>query len=116
MILAIVGDLIFASKIGQTAKLAGITVDFATAEQKVMDFAGQQPRLIIVDLNFNAINPLSLIGKLKQHPHLHHTTILGFLSHVQADLRLAAQNAGCDLVLPRSAFSQNLSDILKQYL
>ena len=116
MILAIVGDLIFASKIGQTAKLAGIPVDFANAEEKAMDFAAQQPRLIIVDLNFNTINPLSLIGKLKQHPGLHHTTILGFLSHVQADLKLAAQNAGCDLVLPRSAFSQNLPDILKQYL
>lgn len=116
MILAIVGDLIFASKIGETAKRTGIAVDFATTEQKVMDFAAQQPRLIIIDLNFNTINPLSLIGKLKQHPNLHHTTILGFLSHVQADLKLAAQNAGCDLVLPRSAFSQNLSDILKQYL
>ena len=116
MILAIVGDLIFASKIEQTAKLDGIAVDFATVEQKVMDFAAQQPRLIIIDLNFNAINPLSLIGKLKQHPDLHRTTILGFVSHVQADLKLAAQNAGCDLVLPRSAFSQDLSDILKQYL
>lgn len=115
MILAIVGDLIFASKIGQTAKLAGIGVDFANAEQKVMDFAAQQPRLIIIDLNFNTINPLSLIGQLKQHPGLQQSTILGFLSHVQADLKLAAQNAGCDLVMPRSAFSKDLSDILKQY-
>jgi len=116
MILAIVGDLLFASKIGQTAKLAGIAVDFATGEQKAIDLAAQQPRLIIVDLNFNAINPLSLIGKLKQQPGLDQTTILGFLSHVQGDLKLAAQEAGCDLVMPRSAFSQNLSEILKQYV
>ena len=116
MVLAIVDDLIFASKIVQTAKLAGIDVDFATAEQQVMNFAAQQPRLIVIDLNFNAINPLSLIAKLKQHPGLRQTTVLGFLSHVQADLKVAAQNAGCDVVLPRSAFSQNLSDILKQYL
>ncbi len=115
MVLAIVGDLLFASKIGQTAKLAGIAVDFVTAEQKVMDSLGRQPTLIIIDLNFNTINPLSLISRLKQHPGPHPATILGFLSHVQADLKLAAQNAGCDLVLPRSAFSQNLSDILKQY-
>lgn len=116
MTLAIVGDLIFASKIGETAKRSGITVDFATTEQKVMDFAAQQPSLIIIDLNFNTINPLSLIDKLKRHPDLHQTTILGFLSHVQADLKLAAQNAGCDLVFPRSAFSQNLPDILRKYL
>ena len=116
MVLAIVGDLFFASKIGQTAKLAGIAIDFVTAEQEVMDSLARQPTLIIIDLNFSSINPLSLIGRLKQHPDLHATTILGFLSHVQADLKLAAQNAGCDLVLPRSAFSQDLSDILKQHL
>ena len=116
MILAIVGDLIFASKIVETAKLAGIAVDFATTEQKVMDFATRRPVLIIIDLNFNAINPLSLVGKLKSYPHLNQITILGFLSHVQADLKLAAEKAGCNVVLPRSAFSQNLPAILQQHL
>jgi len=43
------------------------------------------------------------------------TNIIGFLSHVQGDLKLRAQEAGCDMVLPRSAFSQNLPQLLRRH-
>jgi hypothetical protein len=42
-------------------------------------------------------------------------SLLGYLSHVQGELKLKAQEAGCDTVLPRSAFSQSLPQILKRY-
>ena len=38
--------------------------------------------------------------------------IVGFLSHVQRDLTAQAQAAGCDEVMPRSSFTQNLATIL----
>jgi DNA-binding NarL/FixJ family response regulator len=38
--------------------------------------------------------------------------VVGFLSHVQRDLAAQAQAAGCDEVLPRSSFTQNLAAIL----
>jgi hypothetical protein len=37
---------------------------------------------------------------------------VGFLSHVQRDLATQAQAAGCNEVMPRSAFTQNLAAIL----
>jgi len=40
--------------------------------------------------------------------------LLGFLSHVQVDLQRAAIAAGCDEVMPRSAFSANLNQILSR--
>jgi DNA-binding NarL/FixJ family response regulator len=38
--------------------------------------------------------------------------IVAFLSHVQRELAEQAKNAGCDEVMPRSSFTQNLVGIL----
>jgi len=43
------------------------------------------------------------------------TSIVGFLSHLQGDLKLKAVEAGCDTVMPRSAFSQSLPNLLRRY-
>ena len=114
-ILAVVDDLFFAAKISETAKRAGVGVEFATTEEAVLGFAAQKPSLIIVDLNLNTVQPLPLIAKLKSHPDLKQTSLLAFVSHVQGELKLRAQKAGCDMVLARSSFSQNLPQILKRH-
>jgi CheY-like chemotaxis protein len=114
-ILVVVDDLFFASKITETAKRAGLGVEFATSEEAVLAFAPQRPSLIIVDMNLNGVKPLPLIAKLKSHPDLNKTSILAFVSHVQGELKQQAQKAGCDMVLARSSFSQNLPQILKRY-
>jgi len=113
MVLAIVDDLFFAAKIRETARQSGITVEIAAGEQQVMDLAATRPSLVVIDLNCNKINPLQLIGRLKGDPGLAGVPILGFVSHVQDDLEVQARQAGCDTVLPRSAFSQNLAKILR---
>jgi hypothetical protein len=38
--------------------------------------------------------------------------LLGFFSHVQTELQQRAKEAGFDRVMPRSAFSKNLAEIL----
>ena len=43
------------------------------------------------------------------------TSIVGFLNHLQGDLKLKAVEAGCDTVMPRSAFSQSLPNLLRRY-
>ena len=70
------------------------------------------PALIIFDLNFEAVRPIESIRKLKGTDELKHISLLGYVSHVQTDLQRLAQEAGCDAVMPRSAFSKNLSQIL----
>jgi hypothetical protein len=42
-------------------------------------------------------------------------SIIGFLSHLQGDLKAKAVEAGCDVVMPRAAFSQNLPNLLRRY-
>ena len=39
----------------------------------------------------------------------------GFVSHVQGELKQKAQEAGCDVVMPRSAFSQTLPQLLRRH-
>jgi len=52
---------------------------------------------------------------LKSDEHTKGINLLAYVSHVQGDLKLQAQEAGCNMVLARSAFSQNLPQILKRH-
>jgi CheY-like chemotaxis protein len=92
--------------------MAGVTVDFAASLEKALELAKGQPPLVVVDLNCNGINTVELISRLRAQPELASSTLVGFVSHVQGDLRQAALDAGCDLVLPRSAFSRELPQLV----
>jgi hypothetical protein len=41
--------------------------------------------------------------------------MVGFISHVQTELKQKAQESGCDVVVARSSFAQNLPAILERY-
>jgi CheY-like chemotaxis protein len=114
-VLAVVNDLFFSAKITEAAKRAGVALQYVTTEKDLLEKAKSHPALIIFDLNFDAVQPLQLIQKLKQDAALKDISLLGYLSHVQGDLKLAAQQTGCDMVLPRSAFSMNLTEILSRH-
>jgi CheY-like chemotaxis protein len=114
-ILAVVDDLFFSVKISDAAKRTGLEVDFVKSEKDAVEKAKEKPLLIILDLNINALSPLKLIGKLKGSSELKSISILGFISHVQGELKQQAQDAGANMVMARSAFSQNLQQILRRH-
>jgi len=110
-VLAVVNDIFFQAKISGAAKQAGVALKYVTTEQGLLDNAQTFPELIVFDLNFTAVDPIQLIAKLKTDPALKQIRLLGYLSHVQTDLQKMAVAAGCDEVMPRSAFSMNLNQI-----
>jgi len=114
-VLAVLEDLFFTVKINEAAKRAGLPITFLKSEHDVLEQAKTQPALIILDINFQGIDPLNLIRKLKADEQTKRINLIGYLSHVQGELKLQAQEAGCDMVMPRSAFSQNLPQILKRH-
>ncbi len=114
-VLAVVEDLLFTVKIHETAKRAGVEVEFLKSEKDVLEKAKERPLLIILDLNNNGVHPLKLIAKLKANSEFKGISLIGYLSHLQAELKQKALEAGCDIVLARSAFSQNLPQILKRH-
>jgi CheY-like chemotaxis protein len=85
------------------------------AVAKLTDVAeAERPKLVVFDLNNANAKPMTLIPKLKAK-FKKSTSIIGFLSHLQGDLKLKATEAGCDTVMPRSAFSQSLPNLLRRY-
>ena len=114
-ILAVLDDLFFTVKINESAKRAGMPIVFVKSEQDVLEQATAKPALIIIDLNCGKIDPLDVVRKLKGAQETKGISVIGYVSHVQGELKQQAQEAGCDMVLARSAFSQNLPQILKRY-
>jgi hypothetical protein len=113
-----VDDLFFTSKIQETAKKLGVKIGFVKTieelSQKIEENGGEAPALVIFDLNGNTTKPLVTIPKLKAK-FKKQTSILGFVSHLQGELKVKASEVGCDTVMPRSAFSQNLPNLLRRY-
>ncbi len=115
-ILAVVDDLLFTVKISDAAKRVGLDVEFLKSEPDVVQKAMEEkPLMVILDLNANSVQPLKLIGKLRSNAELKPISIIGYLSHVQGELKQKAQEAGANIVMARSAFSQNLQQILKRH-
>jgi CheY-like chemotaxis protein len=113
-IIAAVEDLFFASKIRATAAHLGIEVSFVKSVEAALEAARQKrPVLIIADLHASKCDPFALARRLKEDEQLREIELVGFFSHVQTALQREAQAAGYDRVLPRSAFTRQLSEILR---
>jgi CheY-like chemotaxis protein len=114
-IVAVLSDLMFTVKIQEAAKRAGLDAVFVRSQEDALEQAKGNPAVIIIDLNATSLDPLETIERLKQNSETSKINLLGYVSHVQADLKQAAQQKGCDMVIARSAFSQNLPTILRRY-
>jgi PleD family two-component response regulator len=114
-LLAVLDDLFFRVKIAAAAKQAGLEIDFVQTQKDALAKAAEDPLLIILDLNSLSLKPLDVIAKLKANDATKGISVLGFVSHVQGELKQKAQEMGCDMVMARSAFSLNLPMILKRH-
>ena len=113
MVIAVVDDLFFASKIRGTAEQVRVTVKFARTGDALIEAARRnRPSQIICDLHSTKIDPIELANQLKADEELRSIPLLGFFSHVHTELQRQAEEAGFDRVIPRSAFSKKLAEIL----
>jgi hypothetical protein len=119
-IFCFIDDLFFQAKIQETSRKLGIKVEFVKGGDKegvarITEAAeADRPRLLVFDLNNANAKPMTLIPKFKAKLKKA-TSIVGFLSHLQGDLKIKATEVGCDTVMPRSAFSQSLPNLLRRY-
>ena len=113
IVLAIVDDMFFASKIRATAEAVGVEVGFPRSVEKLIEKAREaKPRLVVVDLHNTKLDPVALATELKANEDLREVKLLGFFSHVHTDLQRNALAAGYDEVVPRSVFARDLAQIL----
>ncbi len=107
----VVTDLIFSTKIFSTAKSLGVeALGARNPEVLATRLADPEVSRLIVDLNSAGVNVTEMIRHAKSlRPELQ---VIAFLSHVQVELAEQARQAGADLVLPRSAFTARLPELL----
>lgn len=114
-----IDDLFFQAKINETARKLGVKVEFVKGDKEAVTRIievpeEEKPTLLVFDLNNLNAKPMTLIPKFKTK-FKKATSIVGFLNHLQGDLKIKAIEAGCDTVMPRSAFSQSLPNLLRRY-
>jgi len=109
-------DLIFTSRITGTARALGLAVKAAQTVEALEALARQRaPTGVLVDLGNPGLEVPDLIARLKGACPVM-PRVVAYGSHVDAAGLRAARAAGCDIVLPRSAFVEQLPASLPEWL
>jgi DNA-binding NarL/FixJ family response regulator len=109
-------DLLFTSRITGTAHALGLEVKAARSAEAVIALARQRrPSAILIDLG----NPGLVLADLLRQLAAAWTPpprVVAYGSHVDAATLRAAREAGCEPVLPRSKFVEELPHALPEWL
>lgn len=108
-------DLIFTSRITGTGRDLGCAIRVAKTADALLALARQDPpACAIIDLHNPGLNITELVAALKQLSPP--PTVIGYGSHVDTATLKAARTAGCDRVLPRSQFVEELPAELPRWM
>jgi CheY-like chemotaxis protein len=111
VVIVVVDDMFFASKIRATAEALGVEVSFPRSKEALVEKA-RDAQLILVDLHNQKVDSIALAAELKADEQLRAVPMIGFFSHVETELKRDALAAGFDQVIPRSVFARDLPEML----
>src|SRR5262245_38096346 len=107
-------DLLFTSRITATASALGLSIKTARSADVLKNLAAQQaPACVIVDLANPGLNIAELVSALQQHAPP--PRVVAYGAHVDTATLKKARDAGCDPVLPRSKFVEDLAALLPEW-
>lgn len=112
IVVAVVDDLMFLSRIREAAKRQGAEVRAVRTAADALAACRQGARRVILDLDTPRLPVLDVLAALAGDPAVSGVDRVGFYSHVETDRAREAMAAGCRTVLPRSAFVRQLDDLL----
>lgn len=114
-VVAGVTDLFFVAKIQSAGRMVGADLLFAKSIDELLEEVQSGADLVVLDLNDSNLDFLEALGRLCRQPETASVPTLAYFSHVDADLARQAREAGCARVLPRSQFSSQLVDLLRDH-
>jgi DNA-binding NarL/FixJ family response regulator len=111
-ILGLMHDLFFRSKVDAVSHAMGIAVVYASSlEEANARCAEEVPAMIFVDLADPLFPAVETAGAMRVAAPA--ARLIGFASHVDLKVLGAAREAGFELTLSRSEFTQRLPELLK---
>jgi CheY-like chemotaxis protein len=114
-ILALVADLFFTLKIGDTAKAVGLPIDFVGSAEEFLDrFRKARPALVIADLTLNGIDMGALFEELAAEAYQVTVPILGYTTHADWK-RTSPLHDKCTKVVTKDTLSRSLAELMQQY-
>ncbi|HEV3082537.1 MAG TPA: hypothetical protein VGY66_22330 [Gemmataceae bacterium] len=109
-------DMIFTSRITGTAQTLGLKIKPARSLDSLRTLVAQQsPRCVIIDLANPSLNLAALFSFLKESG-AGTARVVAYGSHVDTASLQAAREAGCNPVLPRSRFIEELPQALPEWM
>jgi CheY-like chemotaxis protein len=109
-------DLIFTSRVAGTARDIGVTVKAARSAEALVALAREAPpRCVILDLANPGLAVADLLRRLRE-TCTPMPRVVAYGPHVDAVALRAAREAGCDPVLPRSKFVEELPRSLPAWM
>lgn len=107
-------DLIFSTKVADTARALGAEVAVASDVERAVGLARERmPGVVILDLGLPEADLAALVMRLREAAG--DVPVIAYGPHVDRDRFAAASAAGCD-VLPRGRFSSSLPELIRRYL
>jgi CheY-like chemotaxis protein len=100
-VVAVFDDLLLGSNVLGALSAAGHEARLAGA-----DVAGLDADVLVVDLGSTGFDGVELVERLRAAGELGGARTLGVYSHVHHDVKLRAEAAGFDLVVPRSRMAR----------
>lgn len=104
-------DLLDSSRITGHAKAAGFDVITCRDSTALLAAIDRKPALALIDLHNPGLTIETVVPGLRGAG----AKVIGFGSHVDVPRLKVARAAGCDEVLPRSAFFEGLDERLKKW-
>ena len=115
MVVALVDDLMFGSKIQSACRVAGVEMTFVREADAALAALRARPAAwLILDLDRDALDPLRVIREVRSSPDLAGVRLAAFVRHTSVDRIKAAREAGAHVVLARSAFFPALPQMLAE--
>ncbi|HZU05970.1 MAG TPA: response regulator [Chloroflexota bacterium] len=115
-VLALVPDLLFASRIEQALRHLGYRAEFAPDGATLLArMRADPPALVLVDLAARGVEPVAVIQALKQDPVGCGVPVVAFGPHRDTAARTAAQQAGAVAVVANARLALDLPDLVARY-
>jgi CheY-like chemotaxis protein len=116
LVLGLVPDLMFATRIRNTAAGLGYRAEVVPSVAALLERARDAaPALILVDLAARGVESAAAIQALKADPAARTIPVVAFGPHLDESARDAARAAGADAVVANSKLALDLPGLLSRY-